>query len=304
MPTNVDHAADGRVDRRGNAHEVAKKPGDAVKRDEPLFEISTDKVDAEIPRPASGTLSRSATRGRDGARSTRSSPSSGRRGEQAGPPAPAGLSRPPRQRLPLSRRLPRQLPRRSRRPRPLRRPPPSRPRKPRKRRRSSATPANPHRPRRVEAAESDVEERLRKFSSPLVRNIAAKEGVDLGQVTGTGAHGRVTKDDILGHLEQRKSRPLRRGSSRRRSGSGRQARRGSHARSGSGRRGAFGPASAAGRLPRGGLHRGGERRDRADVQDAADHGGAHGLLEGHLGARHDAVPHRHVEDQQGPLTRP
>src|SRR6187399_507784 len=33
-----------------------KKPGDAVKRDEPLFEISTDKIDSEIPAPASGTL--------------------------------------------------------------------------------------------------------------------------------------------------------------------------------------------------------------------------------------------------------
>ncbi|HXO30226.1 MAG TPA: dihydrolipoamide acetyltransferase family protein, partial [Thermoanaerobaculia bacterium] len=62
------------------------------------------------------------------------------------------------------------------------------------------------------ARESDREElsegeRLRKFSSPLVRSIAAKEGVDLQEVAGTGAQGRVTKGDILSFLEQRRTAP-------------------------------------------------------------------------------------------------
>jgi pyruvate dehydrogenase E2 component (dihydrolipoamide acetyltransferase) len=63
------------------------------------------------------------------------------------------------------------------------------------------------------ARESDREElegeRLRKFSSPLVRSIAAKEGVDLQEVAGTGAQGRVTKGDILSFLEQRRTAPAR-----------------------------------------------------------------------------------------------
>jgi pyruvate dehydrogenase E2 component (dihydrolipoamide acetyltransferase) len=50
-------------------------------------------------------------------------------------------------------------------------------------------------------------ERLRRFSSPLVRSIAAKEGVDLQEVAGTGAQGRVTKADILSFLEQRRTAP-------------------------------------------------------------------------------------------------
>jgi 2-oxoglutarate dehydrogenase E2 component (dihydrolipoamide succinyltransferase) len=57
------------------------------------------------------------------------------------------------------------------------------------------------------APATDAEDRLRKFSSPLVRNIASKEGVNLEEVQGTGAQGRVTKDDILSHLDQRKSAP-------------------------------------------------------------------------------------------------
>ncbi len=49
-------AADGREYRRGTLTKWLKKPGDTVERDEPLFEISTDKVDTEIPSPAAGTL--------------------------------------------------------------------------------------------------------------------------------------------------------------------------------------------------------------------------------------------------------
>src|SRR6185295_14482742 len=59
----------------------------------------------------------------------------------------------------------------------------------------------------AEAGEASLEDRVRKFSSPLVRSIAAKEGVNLGEVEGTGAQGRVTKDDITKYLEQRKAAP-------------------------------------------------------------------------------------------------
>src|SRR5260370_36049860 len=56
MPTNVIMPQMGESIAEGTLTKWLKKPGDAVKRDEPLFEISTDKVDAEIPAPASGTL--------------------------------------------------------------------------------------------------------------------------------------------------------------------------------------------------------------------------------------------------------
>src|SRR6266545_5867728 len=56
MPTNVLMPQMGESIAEGTVTKWLKKPGDAVKRDEPLFEISTDKVDAEIPAPASGTL--------------------------------------------------------------------------------------------------------------------------------------------------------------------------------------------------------------------------------------------------------
>ena len=56
MPTNVIMPQMGESIAEGTLTKWLKKPGDAVKRDEPLFEISTDKVDAEIPSPGAGTL--------------------------------------------------------------------------------------------------------------------------------------------------------------------------------------------------------------------------------------------------------
>src|ERR1700742_3433175 len=57
MPTDVIMPQMGESIFEGTITKWLKKPGDSVQRDEPLFEISTDKVDAEIPSPASGTLS-------------------------------------------------------------------------------------------------------------------------------------------------------------------------------------------------------------------------------------------------------
>src|SRR5271155_5654654 len=57
MPTDVIMPQMGESIFEGTITKWLKKPGDTVQRDEPLFEISTDKVDAEIPSPASGVLS-------------------------------------------------------------------------------------------------------------------------------------------------------------------------------------------------------------------------------------------------------
>jgi 2-oxoglutarate dehydrogenase E2 component (dihydrolipoamide succinyltransferase) len=59
------------------------------------------------------------------------------------------------------------------------------------------------------AAPGSLEERVRRLSSPLVRNIAREHDVDLAQVEGSGIHGRVTKQDILGFLERREAAPAR-----------------------------------------------------------------------------------------------
>ena len=68
MPTDVVMPQMGESITEGTITKWLKKVGDTVQRDEPLFEISTDKVDAEIPSPAAGTLARDQDRrGRDGA---------------------------------------------------------------------------------------------------------------------------------------------------------------------------------------------------------------------------------------------
>src|ERR1700679_366072 len=56
MPTDVVMPQMGESITEGTITKWLKKPGDVIQRDEPLFEISTDKVDAEIPSPAAGTL--------------------------------------------------------------------------------------------------------------------------------------------------------------------------------------------------------------------------------------------------------
>jgi pyruvate dehydrogenase E2 component (dihydrolipoamide acetyltransferase) len=132
-----------------------KKPGDTVQRDEPLFEISTDKVDAEIPSPVAGTLSEiKVGEGKTVTINTVVAVIGGAAGKAA--PAAAPVAAPA----------------------------------------ASTTAA----PAAATPAPSATEgERLR--SSPLVRKIAKDNNVDLAQVPGTGSAGRITKTDILGHLE-------------------------------------------------------------------------------------------------------
>ncbi len=130
-----------------------KKVGDTVQRDEPLFEISTDKVDAEIPSPVAGVLTEiKVAEGATVQINTVVAVIGG--GAAKAAPAAAPTAQAP-----------------------------------------AAVPAAP-----VSAAASASEaERLR--SSPLVRKIAKDNNVDLAQVPGTGASGRITKADIVGHLE-------------------------------------------------------------------------------------------------------
>jgi 2-oxoglutarate dehydrogenase E2 component (dihydrolipoamide succinyltransferase) len=131
-----------------------KKVGDAVQRDEPIFEISTDKVDAEIPSPAAGTLTEiKVAEGNTVQINTVVAVIGGGAGKTAAAPAKVA----PEQAAPAAAAI------------------------------------------SAPAASASVSEGAR--SSPLVRKIAKENNVDLSQVPGTGASGRITKEDILGHLE-------------------------------------------------------------------------------------------------------
>ncbi|HEY4563742.1 MAG TPA: biotin/lipoyl-containing protein, partial [Thermoanaerobaculia bacterium] len=190
------------------------KVGDKVERDQPLFEISTDKVDAEIPSPASGTLLEIRNQEGETVPVNQVVAMIGEAGEQpaasaaaAAPAVPAAT--PGAEPQPTPTEVQREETAREGAPQPASPEPPpaasaeqaTEAEEKEEVQRDSGETAQA---REIEAGE---EERLRKFSSPLVRSIAAKEGVNLEEVQGTGTHGRVTKDDILGYLEQRKAAP-------------------------------------------------------------------------------------------------
>src|SRR3989441_8966876 len=152
-----------------------KKPGDKVERDEPLFEISTDKVDAEIPSPSAGVLKEIKVKeGQtvpintvvatiDGASGVAATPA------PAAPPAPAAKPDPRKQ----AGETPTPSP--AARPGPVAAPTPQ------------AAPA---------VAVAPAREGARIHSSPLVRRMAKEHGIDLTSLAGTGAGGRISKQDI------------------------------------------------------------------------------------------------------------
>jgi pyruvate dehydrogenase E2 component (dihydrolipoamide acetyltransferase) len=158
-----------------------KKPGDKIERDEPLFEISTDKVDAEIPSPAAGILKEvKVSEGQTVPIQTVVAViDAAGAGAAAAPsaPAPAKEAAPLAQLKPEPSRpavsAPSAAPTPA--PAPMRAPAPSAPQQP--------------------AAARASSEKIR--SSPLVRRMAREHNIDLAQVQGTGAGGRVSKHDIL-----------------------------------------------------------------------------------------------------------
>jgi pyruvate dehydrogenase E2 component (dihydrolipoamide acetyltransferase) len=156
-----------------------KKPGDKVERDEPLFEISTDKVDAEIPSPSAGVLKEiKVNEGQTVPIQTVVAVIDSAVG--AGAAAPSTASAPAPAKAEASKPAPAPAPAKAPAPAPS----------------SSAigAPSTPQRP-----AATTAGEKVR--SSPLVRRLARENNVDLTQVPGTGAGGRVSKRDILGAIE-------------------------------------------------------------------------------------------------------
>src|SRR5881296_2352803 len=179
----------------GTLSKWLKKLGDEVKRDEPLFEISTDKVDAEIPAPSAGVLAEIkvqegqtvpvqtlvAVIETDKSASTTAAPSAA--AQRAPAPAPAAPPVAAAQRAPAAPGGTAVSP-----------PPPTAPSRPLP---SFTAPVVGKGDGAVETAE----ERLRRKSTPLVRKIAAEHQMDISTIPGTGFAGRVTKQDILGFIE-------------------------------------------------------------------------------------------------------
>jgi len=188
----------------GTVTKWLKKPGDSVDRDEPLFEISTDKVDAEIPSPAAGVLKEiRVEEGKTvpiqtvvalieapGTQVAAAKPAATRPSEvPAKPPASTKAPAPPPQASQKAEQ------------RPAPAPPPS-----------SAAAVSETAPPQAGAAGEDEEETVtddgkRIRSSPLVRRLARENGIDLGTLTGTGAGGRVSKKDVLAAISSGPERP-------------------------------------------------------------------------------------------------
>lgn len=160
----------------GTVTKWLRQPGEAVRRDEPLFEISTDKVDAEIPSPASGVLKEikvpagqtvqvntvvATLEAGDGAGATASAPA-------AAAPPPAAKPAPP--------------------PAPTAVKP-------------TAPPAPAPRPAPVPVAVAPAAPAQDVRSSPLVRRLAKENNVDLAVVPATGEGGRVSKRDLVAYME-------------------------------------------------------------------------------------------------------
>ena len=169
MPTDVVMPQMGESIFEGTITKWLKKPGDKVQRDEPLFEISTDKVDAEIPAPASGVLQEiKVSEGNTVQVNTVVGIIGDGNGASASAPAKAAAPAPA---VPASAK--------------------------------KEAPAPP-----PAASVPEVEEDSDVRSSPLVRKLAREHNVDLAKVSGTGTGGRVTKQDVLDFVEHRTAAPV------------------------------------------------------------------------------------------------
>src|SRR5439155_7007221 len=167
-----------------------KGTGERIERDEPLVEVITDKVTAEIPSPVAGVVEQIVVEegqtvpvGREiaviteaGASASAAAPAAEQpggvagmaAGEAEGPASPTAVAAGP-----------------------------------------ASVPSPPHPTPPIGEAEAGEADGERRRASPLVRRLAREHNVDLSQVRGSGAGGRVTKDDILAFVESRGAAPSR-----------------------------------------------------------------------------------------------
>jgi pyruvate dehydrogenase E2 component (dihydrolipoamide acetyltransferase) len=222
MPTPIVMPQMGESVAEGTIVRWIKKVGDQVDRDEPLFEITTDKVDAEIPSPAAGILTEITAKEGDTV-SVNSVVGTIQLADEepasAGAAAPASARQAPqsaRQEPASAREAPQ-----SARPGPAsaREAPQSARQDPASAKQAASTgaakaaastqsqgdgsaSAGSTAPAPARQAPVDDDDNRRQRSSPLVRRIARENQVDVSQIAGTGLGGRVTKQDILEHLDR------------------------------------------------------------------------------------------------------
>ncbi|MFD6241431.1 2-oxoglutarate dehydrogenase, E2 component, dihydrolipoamide succinyltransferase [Streptomyces diastaticus] len=196
--TDVTLPALGESVTEGTVTRWLKEVGDSVEVDEPLLEVSTDKVDTEIPAPVAGVLleitvgedetaevgAKLAVIGAPGA----SAPAAGKAEEKpAEAPAPAAEAPAPAPAKPAAPAAPTEAPAETEKPAPA-------PAKP------APAPAKPAPSAPVPASGGEG-----AYVTPLVRKLAAENNVDLGSVTGTGVGGRIRKQDVLAAAEAAKA---------------------------------------------------------------------------------------------------
>jgi len=193
MPTNVVMPQMGESIAEGTIVRWIKKIGDTVDRDEPLFEISTDKVDAEIPSPGAGVLTEIKVKEGEtvpvnsvvaviGAAGEKAAADPAAKGTAASAPSAAvsqanGQSEMPEAAVGQPERAASAAAR------------------------VPTASAASNTGSTAGSVPGSIEELRRQKSSPLVRRIAAEHNVDIRQINGTGISGRVTKNDILGYIE-------------------------------------------------------------------------------------------------------
>ena len=172
MPTDIVMPQMGESIVEGTITKWLKKPGEKVQRDEPLFEISTDKVDAEIPAPASGVLQEIKVTEGNTVQVNTVVGTIAADGEGAAAPAPKSA-------------------------------PPAAPSK------QPAPVVSMPQPVAQPAAEEEVDEAGEDHvrSSPLVRKMAREHNLDLSKVPGTGTGGRITKQDVQAFLDKQSAAP-------------------------------------------------------------------------------------------------
>ncbi len=202
MPQMGESIAEGTLSR------WMKKAGEKVQRDEPIFEISTDKVDAEIPSPVAGVLAEILVKeGETVAVQTVVARIETDAAAVASAPAPAPAPAPPAA-------APKPVPAPAPAPTPAPAPVAVKPPTPAPTPARAASPAPAARPAADATGDlgdngdtgdgggsETLEDRLRRRSSPLVRKMVAEHNLDLSAIQGTGLAGRVTKNDILNYLE-------------------------------------------------------------------------------------------------------
>jgi pyruvate dehydrogenase E2 component (dihydrolipoyllysine-residue acetyltransferase) len=195
MSTEVVMPQMGESIAEGTITKWLKKVGERVERDEPLFEISTDKVDAEIPSPAAGTLTE--VRFKEGDTVEVNTVVAVLDGDQAAATAPAPAKAEPAPPPPAP--VPPPPPQQAAPPPPP--PPPPVQAKPAPPPSPAPPPPAPPAAEKKDGSAATAEELRRTKSSPLVRKIAQEHNVDISQLEGTGLSGRVTKNDILSYIE-------------------------------------------------------------------------------------------------------